>query len=415
MRGLFVGSDPPWPVESGHAQRMVHTILGLSMVVDVEVVTLFDPWQDRGGVAPDVVSTWTQLRRPPAPSPLVRYLASARPYSLPRALAGRQVGAVRAELAGAVRPDYDLIWVERVEPMWFLGPGLPAGPVVLDFVDLEDAKAAARARMLRQSADGMRSTLGAQVRSALARRDTRAWARLQRRAAASAAGVVLVSRLDMQRFTGFGGPKFVIPNGGSLPVGCPNPLPDPSQRRLPASVPAPVVLFHGSLTYPPNGDAARVLVREVGPRLWQSQPDATIRLVGKASEALSRLHDPPRVQVTGWVDDLTAELQGADVVVVPIRYGGGTRIKILDAWAHRVPVVSTTIGAEGLDAKDGVELLIADSPREMADACVRLFNDHTLHKSLTEAGYERFSRHHQWRSIEEQVARVAANVISGGV
>ena len=137
----------------------------------------------------------------------------------------------------------------------------------------------------------------------------------------------------------------------------------------------PVVVFQGTLRYSPNADAARFLVEDVGPRLRALVPDARIRLVGVAPPALARLAHPPAVTLTGQVPDITAELARADVVVIPLRYGSGTRVKILEAFAHRIPVVSTSLGAEGLDVVAGKQLLVADDAEGIAQACASVLGD----------------------------------------
>ncbi len=96
--------------------------------------------------------------------------------------------------------------------------------------------------------------------------------------------------------------------------------------------------------------------------------------------------------VVGRVPDMATELARADVVVVPVRFGSGTRLKILEAFAHRVPVVSTTIGAEGLGVEDRTHLLIADRPEEFADAIYRLRSSPTLHRRIVDAAEEFYAR-----------------------
>ena len=98
--------------------------------------------------------------------------------------------------------------------------------------------------------------------------------------------------------------------------------------------------------------------------------DVRLRLAGQVSLVVRALEQVPRVMVTGWVPDMASELRHADLVVVPIRYGSGTRIKILEAFAHRIPVVSTSAGLEGkINAIHGRHLLVSDSPEEFASAC----------------------------------------------
>jgi len=106
------------------------------------------------------------------------------------------------------------------------------------------------------------------------------------------------------------------------------------------------------------------------------------------------------VVVVGQVPEMEPELASADVAVVPVRYGSGTRLKILESFAHRVPVVSTTIGAEGLDVSDGVHLLLADNADAFAAACERIVTDNDLRAKLVEAAETRFLE-----CYESQVAR----------
>ncbi len=125
--------------------------------------------------------------------------------------------------------------------------------------------------------------------------------------------------------------------------------------------------------YFPNADAARFFVRDVLPVLRAELGDSfEVRIVGKAPPSVRELGKVPNVTVTGYVSDLSTELARTDVMIVPLRHGSGTRLKILEAFANMIPVVSTTIGAAGLDAHDGEHLLIADTPAEFARACTRL-------------------------------------------
>jgi glycosyltransferase involved in cell wall biosynthesis len=136
-------------------------------------------------------------------------------------------------------------------------------------------------------------------------------------------------------------------------------------------------------------------------------PDVRIRLVGVTTPALAELADPPAVTFAGQVEDIGAELAHADLVVVPIRFGSGTRVKVIEAFAHRVPVVSTTLGAEGLGAVDGEHLLIADGAEDLARACARLLGDDSLRARLVDAAYELFLTDLQRDRAMESVRGVA--------
>jgi len=121
-----------------------------------------------------------------------------------------------------------------------------------------------------------------------------------------------------------------------------------------------------------------------------------VRLVGEPDNSVIRLDDPPKVSVVGRVDSMEPELAGADLVAVPIRYGSGTRVKILEAFAHRLPVVATTLGAEGLGVEPDVHLLVADTPPAFAAACIRLLEDRDLRLRLTEEANRFFLERYQW-------------------
>lgn len=129
--------------------------------------------------------------------------------------------------------------------------------------------------------------------------------------------------------------------------------------------------------------------------------------VNRQVEALGAL---PGVTVTGWVPDMAAELARADLAVAPILYGGGTRIKILEAFAHRLPVVSTTVGVEGLDAVAGRHLLVADDPRAFADACARALLEEPLRKGLVDEAERLFLERYQWARIRADAAELARAV-----
>jgi polysaccharide biosynthesis protein PslH len=149
-------------------------------------------------------------------------------------------------------------------------------------------------------------------------------------------------------------------------------------------------LFVGNFDYYPNSDAARYFCAQVLPLLQASAPGPfRVLFVGASPPAtVCALAGEPEVTVTGPVPDVTRWYESAHAVIVPVRAGGGTRIKILEAMAHRRPVVSTTVGAEGLGATPGRHLLVADSPVDFAAECARLMRDRALRHALAGQGAE---------------------------
>jgi glycosyltransferase involved in cell wall biosynthesis len=147
-------------------------------------------------------------------------------------------------------------------------------------------------------------------------------------------------------------------------------------------------LFVGNFDYYPNSDAARYFCAQVLPLLRAGAPGPfRVRFVGASPPpAVCALAGEPEVTVTGPVADVTPWYESAHAVIVPVRAGGGTRIKILEAFAHRRPIVSTAAGAEGLGVGSGRHLLVADSPADFAADCARLMRDPDLGRALADQG-----------------------------
>jgi glycosyltransferase involved in cell wall biosynthesis len=150
------------------------------------------------------------------------------------------------------------------------------------------------------------------------------------------------------------------------------------------------ILFVGTMGYFPNVDALLFFAEKIVPILRQrGRQPWQLRVVGKPPQKkwFRKLKYFPEIKLSGFVKDLYPEYEAADIVVVPIRGGGGTRIKILEAFAHGVPVVSTSKGVEGLDVENGVHLLIEDDPGLFADACIRLMNDQPVRDEISRRAF----------------------------
>jgi glycosyltransferase involved in cell wall biosynthesis len=168
---------------------------------------------------------------------------------------------------------------------------------------------------------------------------------------------------------------------------------------LPPSADNEVVVFSGNMEYHPNIGAVRFFRQEVWPRLRARWPALIWRLVGKNPEAVRRFTaGDPRIEVTGPVEDAVRELAQARVAVVPLLAGSGTRLKILEAWAAGRPVVSTTLGAEGLPVRDGENLLLADGGAAFAAAVSRLLESGDLRQSLGRAGRLLVEKEFTWEA-----------------
>ncbi|MDX2149764.1 MAG: glycosyltransferase [Bryobacteraceae bacterium] len=173
----------------------------------------------------------------------------------------------------------------------------------------------------------------------------------------------------------------------------------------PAAEPEHVLIFSGNLEYHPNLTAIRFFRDAVWPRLKERWPKLRWRLIGKNPEAAQPLlAGDSRVEFTGAVRDAVPEIARGQVAIVPLLSGSGTRVKILEAWAAGVPVVSTKLGAEGLRATDKEHLLLADAAEPFAAAVNTLLGSERLCEELGAAGRRHYERHFTWSAAWERLA-----------
>jgi glycosyltransferase involved in cell wall biosynthesis len=196
----------------------------------------------------------------------------------------------------------------------------------------------------------------------------------------------------------------VVPNG--VAVDSITPVSDPAAN-------SPELVFVGDLAYGPNADAAESFAAEVLPLVRAEHPSALFRVVGRnPSQDLMESAKAGGVEVTGFVDDVRAELARARIFVCPIRYGSGTRLKLFEAFAAGLPVVSTRLGAEGIDCVDGEHLLLADTPAEQATAISRLLADDELARSLGAAGRSLATERYDWPLIGRGLVEIYEELIA---
>lgn len=180
----------------------------------------------------------------------------------------------------------------------------------------------------------------------------------------------------------------VVPNAVDVREFQPSPqLPPPDGRT---------VMFFGAINYFPNVDGLLYLLTEVWPLIARQHPEARLKIVGQHPTPEILAFRGPRVEVTGKVDDVRVHLSSAAVTIVPLRVGGGTRFKILEAMAMARPVVSTSLGAEGIAARPGQDLLLADDAAGLAEAVGRVLSNPALGAELGLAGRALVEAHYSW-------------------
>jgi len=153
---------------------------------------------------------------------------------------------------------------------------------------------------------------------------------------------------------------------------------------------------------------------EVWPHLRRDgrQPSVSVVGSGLPTDLAGRIDDAG-FRYAGYAEDLTAELWSHRVFVCPIRFGAGTRIKLLEAAAARCAIVSTTLGAEGLGLEDGRDVLLADDPADFARAVERLLGDDELRRKLGDAAHDTVQRHFDWPVLAGRLERVCQELVEG--
>jgi glycosyltransferase involved in cell wall biosynthesis len=297
---------------------------------------------------------------------------------------------------------YDLTWC--VDPRAYAPvAGLVTRPVVLDLHNVISSSLRHKRRLLVRrpwlAANWSRKTVDlATYRPGIERR-WRAW---EADAVRSCDRVTVCSDVDRSLI---GGTASVVPNCYRRPT---------RPAALEHTPHGPLCIgFVGRLFYRPNFDAVRWFADRVFPRVLRFERDAEFRVIGQAGPGLQDLGRRRGVRLLGHVPELEVELAQLSVLVAPIRFGGGTRFKILEAFAHGIPMVSTTIGAEGIDARDGEHVLLRDDPATFAQAIVDLHRDPGLRDRLITAAaglYEsRYTWEHGVAAVQQVVAELTAS------
>jgi glycosyltransferase involved in cell wall biosynthesis len=340
---------------------------------------------------------WPPIKRGPLFAyTRMRYLPSEVPISVATDWCAAGQKAIDAELAK--QPDVAIVDFAHTAVFTPRRLGVPS---ILFTHNLE-------AEIFRRHAQVAKNAL---VR-AVWRSQANKMARFERAALARFDGVVAVSEQDRDHFrTDYGiDDAFVIPTGVDLTYFGAAAEGDIAGDPLPADT----LVFTGSMDWMPNIDAIQYLMDEVWPLIAAKRPAARFVIVGRSPP--SRLVDAAksrglRWEFTGRVEDVRPYVRRSQVYVIPLRVGGGTRLKVFEAMAMGCPVVSTTIGVEGLPLDPGRHYLLADTPEEFAAAVLRLLDDAALRRHVADEARsyvaKNFSTGHVVRVFEDICAKVA--------
>jgi glycosyltransferase involved in cell wall biosynthesis len=174
------------------------------------------------------------------------------------------------------------------------------------------------------------------------------------------------------------------------------------------------IVFTGSMDWLPNEDAISYFTEQIMPRIKAAIPEVTLTVVGRNPypSLLELSNRDSSIIVTGRVDDVRPFIERAAAYIVPLRIGGGTRLKIYEAMAMEKAIVSTTIGAEGLPVKDGAELLLADTAESFAEAVVRVLNDKALAQTIGRRAARVVREEFGWERVAERFGRICEDTMA---
>lgn len=197
-------------------------------------------------------------------------------------------------------------------------------------------------------------------------------------------------------------PKYIIPNGVDTEHFHPsNEIPE--QNTL---------AFTGALSYIPNSDAALYFIEQILPIIEKKIPDIKLYIVGKNPPKSLLQKSSNNIIITGFVDDVRPYVWKSSIFIVPLRMGSGTRLKVLEAFSMKKPVVSTTQGAEGIEITNGENILIADEPEDFAEKIIMLLKDKHLQQKLASSGHELVKNIYDWNVIGQKLDSVYKKIYS---
>ncbi|MEA2626531.1 MAG: polysaccharide biosynthesis protein PslH [Candidatus Binatota bacterium] len=400
MKIAFVTARAPYPPDAGGRIRTFHLLREITREHAVTLVTAADGEVERhalAGLSSAVPGLAARIAAvPPRNGFVSRAVRTLRsPFDpLPWTWAAYRHPEFVANLACALAESrFDVVHCDHVQVADAVA-SMPTPPRVLNLHNVESTIF----RRLAETETNLvkRRLIAWQARKA-ARAEAAAFRRFDRCIAVSD-----VEREEIARIAP-AVPLSVVPNGVDLVA----------FRPVEIAPTSPSVVFTGAMDWVPNADAVRFFARQVLPRLRASRPDVTFTVVGRdPPAALVRELAEPGITFTGTVDDVRPYVAAAAVVVVPLRIGGGTRLKILEAWAMAKPVVSTTVGAEGLPVRDRGNILIADREDDLAAAIAELLGDPGRAAALGRAGRKTVEETFSWHRLGAALIEAYAQTIA---
>jgi glycosyltransferase involved in cell wall biosynthesis len=391
MKILVIAPFMPWPLAHGGRIRLYHLVRELARLHDVTLACLTeDAEADRGPLTEICRQVVTVTHLPKFAAGFFRFLFGSNPYNVERYVSPQLLQTI-SRLTAA--DSFDLVHLETTH-IWSATAACGAIPVVLGTQNVES-------RILAQLERACHNPL----KRILYRLETTKMRRFEENAWRCCRLCLTVSDDERTEIIKSGVPPgrvVTIPNGVDLERFNFNPR--SGNRRL---------LFLGGLDYNPNLDAVRWLLDEIWPLIRQGDPAAQLLLAGRNTTNLASARLPEGVKCLGDPADVPGCFGSADVLLVPLRIGAGTRLKVLEAMAAGLPVVTTSRGCEGTSALPGEHLLAADTPAEFAAACLKLLAEPGLAAKMAANARQLVEEHYSWEMQGQRLAHLYAELSAG--
>jgi polysaccharide biosynthesis protein PslH len=279
--------------------------------------------------------------------------------------------------------EHDLVWFHTPVSAIPFGPAqMP--PSVMDLDDLTHLKL----QLWAEQNISLRFRISARIQAFK-------WRRIEMAAPSHYTGVAVCSDKD-RSILGSASNVYVVPNGFSCPQVKPE-WPSPDGKRIG---------FIGTMTYPPNLEGLKWFAQQVWPLIRSVRPDVRLRIIGTSPPDAQFLHTTEGFEPLGYVEDPGMEFKRWTAMIVPLLVGGGTRIKILEAFSRLCPVVSTSVGAYGLEVEDSKNILLGDTPQHFAKQCLALCEKPETGRDLAEEGWNLFTQKYTWEQIGQRIRGV---------
>ena len=402
MKLLWLNAGLLLPLDKGGKLRTWHLMRHLARRHEITYLSFAEPDQreeERAGMREVCHVLESIPRSDVAKRTLAFYADAARhivdplPYAVGKYRSDAYAARVRRLLENG---GFDALVVDFLVPVVNLPLALPI-PTVLFTHNVE---AEIWRRHAENAANPLTRTLMAQQWKRMLRFERNALSRFDL--------VLTVSDADRQTFGrlypgALRNPAHVVQTGVDTSYFTPFPA---AERRA-------HLVFTGSMDWLPNEDAMLYFAREILPRIRQVEPDATLSIIGREpTPAVRRLAEEPGIEVTGRVDDVRPHVAAGAVYVVPLRIGGGTRLKIFEAMSMGKAVVSTTVGAEGLPVTPGRDIVLADEPARFAQSVIHLIRDTEARRRIEAAARRVVVEKYDWAAVagdfEDALAAVRA-------